>query len=165
MRLYRILFDGEREHVEAPTFGEAIDLWRAHGVTAHDVDGSEEPESVELVDDEPVIRDADESRARDECADLKAKLLVAEERIDELGRENDKLSEKADYCASNARRSRELVNAANAEIAALREARATTATDDAERANRMAEALKRIAGQRELPAMLRELANEALAGK
>lgn len=59
-KLYRILFDGEPDYIEATSFGKAIKLWRDNiidenepGVIAED----EEPESVELIHEKGVIRE------------------------------------------------------------------------------------------------------------
>lgn len=60
MKLYMIRFDGMPYHVEAESFGHAIDLWHRHHVALEtDWDGTEEPEEVVLVADEPVIREKD----------------------------------------------------------------------------------------------------------
>ena len=58
MKLYMIQFDGQRDYVEAESYGAALKAWHAHMMIeqAPDWDGTEEPESVALVHDEPVIR-------------------------------------------------------------------------------------------------------------
>ena len=58
MRLYKILYDGEQYFVEAISFPQAIDVWKRHVKDAWgaDYDGTEEPESVELLSEEPVLR-------------------------------------------------------------------------------------------------------------
>jgi hypothetical protein len=44
--------------VEAPSFGEAVKVWRSHvkELWGMEYTGEEEPESVELMHEEPVIR-------------------------------------------------------------------------------------------------------------
>ena len=60
MKLYRVLFDGRPYWVEAPSFGEAVKVWRSHvqELWGMEYTGEEEPESVELMHDESVIRAA-----------------------------------------------------------------------------------------------------------
>ena len=60
MSLYHVQFDHESYYVEAPTFGGAVAAWRTHvaklwGCT---YEGTEEPESVALLHEDPVIRAA-----------------------------------------------------------------------------------------------------------
>lgn len=57
-KLYRVTFDGQDRYVEAPDFPRAIEAWKAWGKAEwkEDYDGTEEPESVALVSDDPVIR-------------------------------------------------------------------------------------------------------------
>lgn len=57
-KLYLVLFDGQERYVEAPSFAEAVLAWRAAIAVewGADYDGTEEPESVVLMSDEPVIR-------------------------------------------------------------------------------------------------------------
>ena len=58
MNLYLIQFDSQPYYVEAEDFPAAIEVWKVH--VAHlwgdDYDGTEQPESVSLVHDEPVVR-------------------------------------------------------------------------------------------------------------
>lgn len=58
MRLYHVQFDGQSYWIEAESFGDAVFKWKRHVAVlwGTDYDGSEEPESVHLVHDEPVIR-------------------------------------------------------------------------------------------------------------
>lgn len=59
MNLYRILFDGDPDFVEAETFAGAILLWRDNLIEENepgDFDESVQPESVELVHEKPVLR-------------------------------------------------------------------------------------------------------------
>lgn len=58
MKLYQILFDGSHRWVEAESFGKAVAKWLQAMKTewGSDWEGNEEPESVTLVHDEPVIR-------------------------------------------------------------------------------------------------------------
>lgn len=58
MNLYRIMFDGQEFFVEAPSFAVAIELWTKHVAVlwGTDFDGTEQPESCELIHDERVIR-------------------------------------------------------------------------------------------------------------
>lgn len=53
MKVYRVMFDGDARIVEAPTFGEAVKTWMEH---RRDDNGDEEPDAVELLSGEPVIR-------------------------------------------------------------------------------------------------------------
>ena len=57
-KLYHVQYDGQSYWIEAVSFAEAVELWKRHVrvLWAQDYDGSEEPESVHLVHDEPVIR-------------------------------------------------------------------------------------------------------------
>ncbi len=58
MNVYMIQFDASNRVVEAPSFADAINAWRAAMQEEWGVeyDGTEEPDSVSLVDDLPVIR-------------------------------------------------------------------------------------------------------------
>lgn len=58
MNLYRVLFDGQEFYVEAESFAVAVSLWTGHvrDIWGSDFDGTEQPESVQLMHDEPVIR-------------------------------------------------------------------------------------------------------------
>ena len=59
MNLYRVVFDGQPDFVEAETFSRAIELWRAKLISENEPDDFEdnvEPESVELVHESPVVR-------------------------------------------------------------------------------------------------------------
>ena len=60
MNLYKITYDGQPYHVEAPSFPAAIDAWKGYLKAEwkeEDWDGTEEPESVCLLESEhPVIR-------------------------------------------------------------------------------------------------------------
>ncbi len=56
--LYLVLFDGTHYYVEAKDFPTAIEAWKKHVMIewGESYDGTEQPESVALVHDEPVIR-------------------------------------------------------------------------------------------------------------
>lgn len=67
MRAYNVRHDGVFRVVEAPSFGAAVDTWRAHERRADDQPGEseadkdefwnrQEPESVVVLSEEPVIR-------------------------------------------------------------------------------------------------------------
>jgi len=61
MKVYRVTGEGELRYVEATSFGEAIRLFMAAMVTEFGPDSGwdapgAEPEQVELMSDEPVIR-------------------------------------------------------------------------------------------------------------
>ncbi len=58
MRLYKVTFDNQPEFVEAPDFGSAVLIWREHLMATNpgDFDGTENPESLELISESPVIR-------------------------------------------------------------------------------------------------------------
>lgn len=58
MKLYHIQFDGQSYWVESNCFGNAIIRWQAHVKIewGDDFTGEEEPDSVSLIHDEPVIR-------------------------------------------------------------------------------------------------------------
>lgn len=60
MNLYHVQFDGQSYWVEAGDFGTAVILWKGHvkDLWGEDYDGTEQPDSVHLVHDEPVIRSA-----------------------------------------------------------------------------------------------------------
>lgn len=57
-RLYLLQFDGEHYYVEAATVADAIYAWMVHQRKewGKDWDGTEEPDSVALVHERPVIR-------------------------------------------------------------------------------------------------------------
>ena len=58
--LYLITFDGQPEYAEARNFGAAIRLWRRKLIAENepgDFDSDVEPESVQLVHDELVLRE------------------------------------------------------------------------------------------------------------
>lgn len=59
MKLYHIQFDGQSYWVEAQSFGNAVIVWQAHVkvLWGEDFTGEEEPDSVQLAHDEPVIRE------------------------------------------------------------------------------------------------------------
>jgi hypothetical protein len=59
MSLYHIQFDNQPYWVEAENYGKAITAWRQHVAVlwGTDYDGTEEPQSVALIHDEPVIRE------------------------------------------------------------------------------------------------------------
>lgn len=61
MKLYHIQFDDQPYFVEAESLGQAVAAWRAHVAVlwGSDYDGDEEPESIALVHDEPVVRARD----------------------------------------------------------------------------------------------------------
>ena len=61
--MYRIMFDGEYRYVEAKNYGEAVEIWRVYTIAEwkrekcfEDGDESIEPESVERLSTEPVLR-------------------------------------------------------------------------------------------------------------
>lgn len=58
MNLYLVQYDSQYYYVEAPGFSEAIDLWKGHvkKLWGDEYDGTEQPESVAHVHDEPVVR-------------------------------------------------------------------------------------------------------------
>lgn len=58
MKLYMVQFDGQQYYIEAESFRKAIEAWRRHVAVLweEDYEGTEEPESVALVHDDPVIR-------------------------------------------------------------------------------------------------------------
>lgn len=57
MSLYHIQYDGEPYYVEAPGFGEAVEVFKAHlKEIDNEIDGRNEPDSVALLSEEPVIR-------------------------------------------------------------------------------------------------------------
>lgn len=60
MKLYRIQFDSISYFVEAADLGQAVAAWREHVKVewGTDYEGTEEPQSIELIHDEPVIRPA-----------------------------------------------------------------------------------------------------------
>ena len=58
MKLYHVQFDGQSYWIEADSFANAVLVWKDHvrQVWGVDYDGTEEPESVHLVHDEPVLK-------------------------------------------------------------------------------------------------------------
>lgn len=58
-KLFCVRYDGEDYYVEAHCFPVAIERWRQHvaKLWGGEYDGNEEPESVALIHDEPVIRE------------------------------------------------------------------------------------------------------------
>ena len=56
MKLYLVQFDGDHNYVEAATYKDAVAAWLAYGKTHWDLDGTEEPDGVSMVSDDPVIR-------------------------------------------------------------------------------------------------------------
>ncbi len=63
MKVYQIRYDGEFRVVEAPAYGAAVETWRKHLIAEwkesgdyDEQDENLEPESVELLNDDPVIR-------------------------------------------------------------------------------------------------------------
>lgn len=58
MPLYSVTFDGTSTFIEAESFVAALSAWREWGRIewGSGYDGAEEPESVNLVSDEPVFR-------------------------------------------------------------------------------------------------------------
>jgi hypothetical protein len=66
--LYLVTFDGCPDYVEADSFPDAIDVWRANLIGENPPDSFEadvQPESVELLHEEPVIRAAPSLRIVD----------------------------------------------------------------------------------------------------
>lgn len=59
MNLYHVQYDGQSFWVEAESFGRAVELWTVHVKVSWDTDymDTDQPESVHLVHDEPVIRE------------------------------------------------------------------------------------------------------------
>jgi hypothetical protein len=66
MNLYQVLYDGQHYYVEAESFTAAIGLWKIHVsmLWGEDYDGSEQPESVALIHDDPVIRSVNSAAAK-----------------------------------------------------------------------------------------------------
>lgn len=58
MSLYRLIYDNDDNFVEAETFSEAIELWRAvkRVEWGEDFQLGDEPYSCQLIYDKPVIR-------------------------------------------------------------------------------------------------------------
>lgn len=60
MKLYRIEYESDFRHVEAATYGDALSLWRGVMMSGFGPDAGwtcdSDPDSVVLVDDDPVIR-------------------------------------------------------------------------------------------------------------
>lgn len=62
MSLYRVRFDCEDDFIEAPSFGDALRLWRKSLQANNepgDIADDQEPETVELLSYSPVIRDTE----------------------------------------------------------------------------------------------------------
>ena len=61
MNLYHVQWDGGSRYVEAATFGDAVKLWREamRDEWGDDLRPDDEPDSVALVDDQPVLRAAE----------------------------------------------------------------------------------------------------------
>ena len=57
MKVYGIQSDGDYRIVEAESYGKAVAIWLAYMEQEFDYDGSEEPESVTMISDTPVVRD------------------------------------------------------------------------------------------------------------
>jgi hypothetical protein len=58
MKLYHVQYDGCSFWIEAESFANAVSAWKAHVKVLWDQDymDTDEPESVHLVHEEPVIR-------------------------------------------------------------------------------------------------------------
>lgn len=58
LRVYHIQFDGEQYVVEAMSVAMAVKAWKKHVKEEwqEDFDNTEEPESITLINDKPVIR-------------------------------------------------------------------------------------------------------------
>ncbi len=59
MRLYRVVFDGEPNFVEAPNLGAAVSVWRTFLIAENepgDIEDDVEPESIELMQEGRVWR-------------------------------------------------------------------------------------------------------------
>lgn len=63
MSLYHVHYDGEPYYIEAPSFSLAVEVFKAK-MKAEDnvIDGQEEPDSVHLLSEDPVIRHKDKGR-------------------------------------------------------------------------------------------------------
>jgi len=61
MNLYHIQYDNQSYWVEAAKLAEAVEVWKLHvkRLWGDEYDDTEEPESIALVNDEPVIRAED----------------------------------------------------------------------------------------------------------
>lgn len=57
MKVYNLMYDGEHQIIEAPSLGDAVKAWHAHMLVdqAPHWDGTEEPESITLINEEAVI--------------------------------------------------------------------------------------------------------------
>lgn len=57
MNLYRILYDVSPKYVQAEDFAAAVQAWKEHvkELWGDEYEGNEQPESVELIHNEPVI--------------------------------------------------------------------------------------------------------------
>ncbi len=83
MNVYQLQFDGEGYIVEAETMSQAIYFWRAHvqALWGDDYEGNEEPESCNLLHDEAVITNPENTyretlRLRRWVSDLQAGMYV-----------------------------------------------------------------------------------------
>lgn len=58
MNLYHVQYDGQSFWIEADSFAHAVEAWKTHVKVVWDADymDTDEPVSVHLVHDEPVIR-------------------------------------------------------------------------------------------------------------
>ena len=58
IKLYHVQFDWQSYWIEADSFANAVTVWKDHvkELWGTEYDGSEEPESVHLVHNEPVLR-------------------------------------------------------------------------------------------------------------
>lgn len=58
MKLYHVQFDSQSYWIEAKSFADAVAKWKAHvkALWGEEYSATDEPESVALVHDEPVIR-------------------------------------------------------------------------------------------------------------
>lgn len=58
MKLYLVQYDGTSWYIEAASFGDALVAWRNHVAVewGDDYADGDEPESVALVHDRPVVR-------------------------------------------------------------------------------------------------------------
>ena len=58
LNLYLLIYDDEHYYVEAPRLNEAVSIWKKHveKYWGDDYDGTEEPQSVQLIHEKPVVR-------------------------------------------------------------------------------------------------------------
>lgn len=58
LKLYQVQFDGQQYFIEAASFASVVETWKRHvaDLWGEDYEGDEEPESVALIHDEPVVR-------------------------------------------------------------------------------------------------------------